>query len=63
MVVGPCMEAAFGDADVGNRAEICEIFGHLIFAVMIGLTTGLHDRRSAMALLESAAKRMLSRRN
>jgi len=63
MVVRPCMEAAFGDSDVGNRAEICEIFGHLIFAVMIGLTTGIHDRSSAMALLESAAKRMLSRRN
>jgi AcrR family transcriptional regulator len=59
MVVGPCMEAAFGDTDVGNRAEICEIFGHLIFAVMIGLTTGLHDRPSAMAILKSAAKRML----
>lgn len=63
MVVGPCMEAAFGDEDVGDREEICEIFGHLVFAVMIGLTTGLHDHRSALALLENTAKRILGRRD
>ncbi len=63
MVVGPCMETAFGEEDVGDRAEVCEIFGHLVFAVMVGLTTGQHDRRSALALLASAARRLLSRRN
>jgi len=63
MVVGPCMESAFGDEDVGDREEICHLFGHLVFAVMVGLTNGQHDRHSAMALLESAARRILPRRN
>ena len=62
MVIGPCMEAAFADEDVGDREEVCELFGHLVFAVMVGLTTGQHDRASAMALFESAARRMLSTR-
>lgn len=62
MVIRPCMETAFGNEDVGNREEICELLGHLVFAVMIGLTNGQHDHESAMALFESAAHRMLSPR-
>ncbi len=62
MVIGPCMEAAFGDEDVGDRQEICELFGHLVFAVMTGLTNGQHDRESAMAFLQTAARRILPRR-
>ena len=62
MVIGPCMEAAFGDEDVGDRQEICDLFGHLVFAVMAGLTNGQHDRESAMAFLETAARRILPRR-
>ena len=62
MVVGPCMEVAFGDEDVGDRRELCELFGHLVFAGMVGLTTGQHDQRSALTLFENAAKRMLPRR-
>lgn len=62
MVIGPCMEAAFGDEDVGDRHEFSNIVGHLVFAVMIGLTNGQHDRTSANAILESAVRRMLPRR-
>jgi len=62
MVIGPCMEAAFGDEDVGDREEISALVGHLVFAVMVGLTNGQHDRTSANAILESAVRRMLPRR-
>jgi AcrR family transcriptional regulator len=63
MVIRPCMEAAFGDEDVGDRDEVCDLLGHLVFAVVVGLTTGQHDAQSAMALLESASRRILPRRN
>ncbi len=63
MVIGPCMEAAFGDEDVGDRHELSDLLGHLVFAVMVGLTTGQHARESAMVLFESAVRRMLPRRN
>lgn len=59
LVIRPCMEAAFGDEDVGDREELCNLLGHLVFAVMVGLTTGQHDGASANATLESAVGRML----
>ncbi|MBW1882112.1 MAG: TetR/AcrR family transcriptional regulator [Deltaproteobacteria bacterium] len=62
-VIGPCMEAAFGDEDVGDRQEVCDLFGHLIFTVMVGLANGQHDSVSANALLKSAARRILPRRS
>ncbi|MBW2271471.1 MAG: TetR/AcrR family transcriptional regulator [Deltaproteobacteria bacterium] len=62
LVIGPCLEAAFGEEDVGDRQEVCDLFGHLVFAVMVGLTNGQHDSDSAMAFLESAARRVLPAR-
>ncbi len=62
-VIGPCMEAAFGDEDVGDRQEVCDLFGHLVFTVMVGLANGQHDSVSANALLKSAARRILPRRS
>jgi AcrR family transcriptional regulator len=62
MVIRPCMETAFGDEDVGDRDEVCDLLGHLVFAVVVGLTNGGHDPQSAMALLESATRRILPRR-
>jgi AcrR family transcriptional regulator len=62
MVIGPCMEAAFGDEDVGDRREVCELLGHLVFAVMVGLTSGQHEPGSATRLLETAVRRILPRR-
>ncbi|HPG25095.1 MAG: TetR/AcrR family transcriptional regulator [Spirochaetaceae bacterium] len=59
MVIRPCMEAALDAEDVGDREEVCDLVGHLVFAVMVGLTTGQHSRESANVLLDAAARRIL----
>lgn len=57
--IGPCINAAYGTEDVGDREEIGEILGHLAFSVIVSLTNGSLDSESAVKLLTATVRRTL----
>jgi len=58
-VMGPYLDAALGDARVGDRLLLGQILGHLFFSLMIGLTTGRMQVDGAKALMREAIGRVV----
>jgi AcrR family transcriptional regulator len=61
-VIAPYLDAAFGDEDVGDRAVLGEILGHLFFSLMIAMTAGRLDAAAATEVTRRAAQLMLGAR-
>ena len=58
-VIGPYLDAALGDADLGDRLVLGQLLGHLFFSLMIGLTTGRMQIDGAKALMREAIGRVV----
>jgi AcrR family transcriptional regulator len=58
-VIGPYLDAALGDADLGDRLVLGQILGHLFFSLMIGLTSGRMQIDGAKALMREAIGRVV----
>jgi AcrR family transcriptional regulator len=61
-VIAPYLDAAFGDEDVGDRAALGEILGHLFFSLMVAMTAGHLDAAAATEVTRRAAQLMLGAR-
>lgn len=59
MVMTPYLEIALGDAEVGDRSALAEIFGHLFFSLMTAMSVGRMHIDEARGILGRAIRRML----
>ncbi len=59
MVMGPYLDIALGDEDVGDRAELGEILGHIFFSLMVGMATGRKSLQECRRVMDRAVHLIL----